>query len=555
MLQVDGTLQLYTTLFGWQLYATVWELLLASGLVWLPILGVVIDQISEVRSRGSLMSNNAESAFAGLELQLVFMLIVVLIGAIPRVSLNPGNIRFADRPDIFNGTLTERTIGSTDSRADTTNQATIDTSESVQVPLWWYGVMQFSNGFRYAVENTMDAYGGAYRQLRTAGNVAAIRNPDLKRKVDEFYTECYLPALSDYRRANTDPNLSVALIGEDPDTGESGEGPDVTWIGSSEFVGGYYATHRMPYIVAGFPYDPDYDTGYETNPGAGAPLCSDYWAEIEDDIFEESGRTGFKDWLIAAAPLLETPLNATTWLDTNKSEIARVFLANSRPEFSNTANRMVALRTGGDGWVIDRARDAAGLLEIYQYAKIAIMIELGIDVLLYALQAGQAYLLFVIYMSLPFALLLGRYSFGTLMGGALLIFAVNFFSVLWSAVAFIDNWLFAQIWSDQNYLGQIFRLDFDGIKQRLVHSITTASLYLTATLGFGYVLLVGGSRLGFALGSGVNPGGFGSAAGPQVGGGISALRSAGAGVNGARGVNSFSKWKSARAEAKVGIHR
>ena len=548
MLQVDGTLHLYTTLFGWQLYATVWQLLLASGLVWLPILGVVIDQIAAVRSRGSLMGNSAESAFAGLELQLVFMLIVVLIGAVPRVSLNPGNIRFADRADIFNETEAERTLGSTDSRADSTNQATIDTAGSVQVPLWWYGVMQFSNGFRYAVENTMDAYGGAYRQLRTVGNTVAIRNPDLKRKVDEFYTECYLPALSDYRRADSG-DLETALVGEDPDTGASGEGPDVTWIGSSEFVGGYYATHRMPYIVAGFDYDPDYDTDYATDPGAGAPLCSEYWAAIEDDIFEESGRTGFKEWLIAAAPLLETPLTATTWLDTNKSEIARVYLTNSRPEFSNTANRMVALRTGGDAWFEEIARDAVGLIETYQYAKIAVMIELGIDVLIYALQVGQAYLLLVIYMTLPFALLLGRYSFGTLMAGALLIFAINFYSVLWTAVAFIDNWLFAQIWSDQNYLGQIWRRDFDGIKQRLVHSITTASLYLSATVGFGYVILVGGSRLGFALGSGVSPGGFGAATGPQIGGGVSAVRAAGHASRIAGGANSMSRWRAARAAA------
>ena len=42
---VDSTLELYTTLFGWFFYNSIWDVLVASGMVFLPFLGILIDTI------------------------------------------------------------------------------------------------------------------------------------------------------------------------------------------------------------------------------------------------------------------------------------------------------------------------------------------------------------------------------------------------------------------------------------------------------------------------------------------------------------------------------
>ena len=42
---VDSTLELYTTLFGWLFYNSIWDVLVATGIVFLPFLGILLDTI------------------------------------------------------------------------------------------------------------------------------------------------------------------------------------------------------------------------------------------------------------------------------------------------------------------------------------------------------------------------------------------------------------------------------------------------------------------------------------------------------------------------------
>jgi len=412
--------------------------------------------------------------------------------------------------------------------------------------------MQFSNGFRYALENNMDTYGDSYRTLRSIANTVSISNPDLKRQVDEFYSHCYLPALSDYRRGVSDGN--DGLVETSPDS--IVEGPDVTWIGSSVFMSGYYATNHMPYIVPGYPYDPNYDTEYASDPGAGAPLCSTYWAGtgedgvegIRDRIYNEAEEDGFLDWLKASAPFLAGTVDSISFLNPDKDEIARAYLEGEdrRPEFSQSANQMVTLREGDAGVFERAARYVTSAGQAYQYAKQAATMELVLDSLIYALIVGQAYLLAIVYLSMPFALLLGRYSFSTLMGGAVLIFSINFFSVLWTFVAFLDNWIALQLWNGQGPFAALFNVDVEETQKRFVHAIVIGVLYLTSTMGFGYVLLVGGSRLGYSISGAASggAGGFSAAGGGALGGAAPSVRRVGRGGFGA--ARAYGKYRSGR---------
>jgi hypothetical protein len=44
---VDSYLELFTTLFGWTFYGILWDVLVGTGIVFLPFLGILIDNWRE----------------------------------------------------------------------------------------------------------------------------------------------------------------------------------------------------------------------------------------------------------------------------------------------------------------------------------------------------------------------------------------------------------------------------------------------------------------------------------------------------------------------------
>ena len=61
---VDSYLELFTTLFGWTFYNILWDVLVGTGIVFLPFLGILIDNWrrettpSDLRLRLSTQTNS-----------------------------------------------------------------------------------------------------------------------------------------------------------------------------------------------------------------------------------------------------------------------------------------------------------------------------------------------------------------------------------------------------------------------------------------------------------------------------------------------------------------
>ncbi len=51
-MSVDSYLELFTTLFGWTFYGILWDVLLGTGIVFLPFLGILIDNWREPAEGG-----------------------------------------------------------------------------------------------------------------------------------------------------------------------------------------------------------------------------------------------------------------------------------------------------------------------------------------------------------------------------------------------------------------------------------------------------------------------------------------------------------------------
>ena len=61
-MSVDSYLELFTTLFGWAFYGVLWDVLVSTGIVYLPFLGILIDNWREPAEGGEANPRTAHPA-------------------------------------------------------------------------------------------------------------------------------------------------------------------------------------------------------------------------------------------------------------------------------------------------------------------------------------------------------------------------------------------------------------------------------------------------------------------------------------------------------------
>ena len=86
---VDSYLELFTTLFGWTFYGILWDVLLGTGIVFLPFLGILIDNWREPAEGGEFGTVTGLS-LRRMELELFIALLVVVMAGQP-AALTPLN--------------------------------------------------------------------------------------------------------------------------------------------------------------------------------------------------------------------------------------------------------------------------------------------------------------------------------------------------------------------------------------------------------------------------------------------------------------------------------
>ena len=146
---VDSTLELFTTLFGWLFYNSIWDVLVATGLVFLPLLGLLVDTI--MRSYASEDSEEAgNTTLRILEVEFFVIFFVMMMAAVPVVPLNAIDLSFTPRAIIGSPAQPIATVG----QSQTTyggGISFIGVPDTVDVPVFWFAVMSFSAGFNRAV--------------------------------------------------------------------------------------------------------------------------------------------------------------------------------------------------------------------------------------------------------------------------------------------------------------------------------------------------------------------------------------------------------------------
>lgn len=524
---VDTPLALYTTLFGWQFYNTIWDALVGSGIAFFPFLGLLISNFIETRTEGDLTESQPRVAVTRVETQLVLMMLVIALAAQPAsiTSLSPDTVRWIPPPSILNELEGLETVDANDAA----NQHTFGENgfsefaelDSVPVPAWWYAVQAISQGLNRAIINEFPTAQGI-RDIDQLARLLTISDPALRAETSDFYTQCYVPARSRFDAERPD-------IGDTPPE-------DTQWLGSRYFTENYYDDIRAGQSVNGFEFDATRDTEWSaaTAPENGKPFCNDWWLgdtgpSLRERLLEQvdlstaflgGAGTGFLAVLAAATDGLLGGDDA--------ADLAiRKLLTNSPPAFSNQDFRE-GRQDSAVGKFVKNGTTEFGTLGA------AAFFDVATDVLLLGAPMVQPLLLLGIFALLPFAMVASSYSLRFMVIGAIAIFTINFWTVLWYIAGWIDDQLIKAMWPDVGVLEAFMTSDTflgtSGLAKRAMLDMVTASMYFflptifTALMVWAGINAAGGvTRLGGVL--------RGSAVSSAAGGAQKAART---GISGAK---------------------
>ena len=417
-MDLNSNISLFTTVLGWQFYAVFWAILSQTGLVLFPLFGMVFGQLMSARGSGSMFSVNTDGALSGLEVKIMTMFLILMIGAIPTSGTSI-------RSDTF--TYSGSVIGDTDTAYDDTfGVSPLVADVDVPVPAWWFLVMNLSNGMTNAVSGVMESeFDTAYRQIETAMQTLKIRNPSTKVKLNIFNSECYLPARSKF--------FDQALTADE----------DINYQGANFFFDtpGFYDTMRSKRLVPGFDFDPLNSPEYSEDPGLGGkPLCSEFWDILQDDLLVEAAR----------GPMLINPV-ISLFFDSEEErndKIVKAYILKEGVELYDRTDDIANDDSGIGSYfssILSRVTDAGSAALLIPTVA---FLRFTTSFIIQALPIVQAYILMVLYMTIPLGLIISGYSFKFLIDGAVLIFTVTFWTALWTIAGHSDALLRDTFWTD-----------------------------------------------------------------------------------------------------------
>lgn len=414
---VTGYLGLYTTLLGWQQYASLWNLAVSTGLIYLPFIGILLTHTLEPFT-GIQVGEAGVLAVKRLLLHLLTAVLVMSFAAAPLMPLDP---RVLHVEALCQTSDIERTPGHT----KTTYDQAFPVPTGVKVPLFWYGVMAVSNGITHAATTVLPCAPIDYRALHAQLETTQLHDPKLKQAVTQFYADCYLPAYSRYL------TQTVAAKSSQPQDKE-----DTHWLGSPTFLEGqgFYDTQQARQSVPGFVFNPTRDIESSQlghPPEYGNPTCKQWWDDPAHGLHAQ----------------LKKALPPTFWqkigsIGGDQHALEEATIKTLLTQDAKNASLSEQMRGYGSlnenvsGHYVSRFMGAP-LGVAYEsfsfYPKLHLLIN--------ALPVIQGSILFALYAFLALGIWFSSYRIRFCITGAVMIFSVTFCSFLWHVVQWFDTML------------------------------------------------------------------------------------------------------------------
>lgn len=418
-MSVGSIFELYLFSFGWQLYGIIWEVLVGTGLAYLPFFAVIIDNIIKpIESQEAKAA--AVTSLRRVEISIVSMIIVMMLSVSPSMLLNVGNVT---------ATSACGDNQNTSSAASTPWGAQFDRADGAEImlPPWFYVLLSVTGGVNDAIISSLPCEPDM-RSIAHEVSTASISDDVLRNDVSRFNEECYRPGIAWLRNER---------IGEAQDSWESG---DIQWIGSQFLMDKFYPNEWAKAPVANFAFDPyrESDSAHyaesssSISPEGGYPSCAEWWetepeglrgrlaSEFPPNLYHRINHIMQDDHLKAHENTVIKNALKRDWSITGD-------LAPSESKDQSAGEYLASLATGFGGII------ASVFIQPIVY---------GVK---FAAPLFQSMLLMLVYMMLPLALLFGKFAWSTAMQASAFIFGVKFWTVIWAVLDLIDNQMLGTI--------------------------------------------------------------------------------------------------------------
>lgn len=495
-MSVDSHLELFTTLFGWAFYGVLWDVLVSTGIVYLPFLGILVDNWREPAQGGEFGSVTGLS-LRRMEIDLFIALFVVVLAGQPAAltPLNASTLSHSPRATLADPVPATATAADSQSTYGVTGFT--GSPDTVNLPVWWYAVLSVSSGLNRAVIVGLPV-SNDLRTYEQQARLATITDPRLRQTVSDFFSHCYIPARSRYQLGQPATPAIEAVLNtygaDDPD-----------WMGSHVYrqTPGYYDRLRPSKQIPGWPYTALRDTEYDpaAPPQWGKPTCKEWWEEgtdgLRQQLIDEADATagGLSGLVVNIAPGLAS--------EQQQDAVARTVLTNSPPIWSN--NELVAANTANTGWLASAENLVKGGLAAGGVVTASGLFAVTMTAVLQALPMVQALMLLSIYALLPMIVVLSRYSIAMMVTGAMAIFTVKFWTVLWYLALWVDQNLIGSMYPDANVFLQIFANPGEHDAKRMLLNMITTGLYLGLPLLWSGMMAWAGIHVGRAISAASGP--------------------------------------------------
>jgi hypothetical protein len=488
---VDSTLELFTTLYGWLFYNSIFEVLAATGIIYLPFIGILIDTV--IRSYASEDAEDAgNTTLRIIEVEFFMAFFVAMIAIVPAIPLAAANLSFT--PQALIGTPAQP--NATAANSQSTYGGTIsfvDYPNSVDLPVWWFLVLSFNSGFNRAVMEdvppalNLREYTSDLRELK-------ISDPEVQNELNDFFRDCFVEARSKFLSDRPDTIQVRDLLDEYGET-------DTDWIGSHVYLetSGYYDTLRSDVIRNGFPYSQLRDTEWDvTNaPLFGKPFCNEWWTDstsgLAQKILDET------DGIELVAASVELSWSA----DERKDAIIQAAMLNSPPRWTTRGydfayGNLTSFAGEADKGVWASVQNYAQQgIAAYGLSKESLSFAAFLRIFLEAAPMLQSLILMGLYSLLSFFVLMSRYKFSTLMTGTMVFFIVKFWTVLWFFSYWVDQNLILAFYPNPGDITTLFNIDLT--VKRIILNFLTGMMYIVFPMLFSIYLTLAGVAAGRAL--------------------------------------------------------
>ena len=421
-MQTGSYLELALTIYAWQVSNRLAEMIVASGLIYLPLLFIVWRNWSQT-ARSQEAKSAAPVSLRRMEQDVIVLFFTIIFAFLPAVSVTSGDI-------YYKSPLTSKEVtGSTPDLPYST--ADNGPPESIKVPILWWVVHQASAGFVQLFVAGVNSFGESthVRAISLALNYAKFNDPQLVAELQRFDKDCYLPALA---KLEASPRQIVVHRSQRPRQPEW-RGDDF-WFDTTGFYDHYTATTKIG----------SWAEKYDWELIQGKPVCAEWWRDpqlgLESRLYSA----------IQSTPVLQRFPGTSGSVDLEKKrEVVKGFLQKSPPDINYDPS--------GDNQAPGKKNPLspttwlgeAGIMLGY------IMTNTVMYIVTTGLPMVQAIILACLYIALPIAV-----PFATLRPGLLVffvsaLFSLKFLTALWALSKFIDERMIGYMYGNTSNLVQL----------------------------------------------------------------------------------------------------